>query len=118
MNTKHLPIYKSGYELVMLITEQVRHFSRDFRPTLGRRMQDEAMNMVMRVYRANVARDKVPHITLILESAAMLEMQLQLAFDLRLISPKGYARAIEITEGVQRQAGGWRKSSEHSRIKS
>ena len=109
MNTKHLPIYKSGYELVVLITDKVRHFSRDFRPTLGRRMQEEAMNVVMRVYRANVAEDKVAHITLILESAAMLEMQLQLAFDLRLISPSAYARAIEITGGIQKQAGGWRK---------
>lgn len=113
---KHLPIYRSGYELMKLITERVKNFSRDMRPTLGRKLQDESVELVLAVYKANAARDKRPHIQKILEQIMTLEMLVQLSFDLRLMPPTDYAKAIEITGDLGKQAGGWKKYADKSTI--
>lgn len=107
--TKQLPIYRVGYQLLSLVTELVRHFNRDFRPSLGHRLHGEAVALVLQVYRANVAEDKSPHITELLETLQVVEMLLQLSCDLRLISVKQYAQTVTLTDDIGRQAGGWRK---------
>ena len=106
---QHLPIYRVGYELLQLVTELVRHFARDFRPTLGRRLHAECVNLVLLVYRANAARDKRAHLSALLESLHVVEMLLQLSSDLHLISRAQYARTIPLTDEIGRQAGGWAK---------
>lgn len=115
-NTKHLPIYKMSYELVKIITDSARHFSRDFRPTLGATMSKEALDLVLCVYRANAATDKVEHIELMLEKMQVLEMLIQMSFDLRLLSPTVYAACIDMTESIGKQAGGWKKFAERGSI--
>ena len=115
-NTKHLPIYKAGYDLVKTITDAVRHFSRDFRPTLGATMSKEAVDLVLYIYRANAAQDKLEHIEKVLEKMQVTEMLVQMAFDLRLISPTVYSRCIDITESIGKQAGGWKNYASRGNI--
>jgi hypothetical protein len=107
--TKHLPIYKTGYDLLQLVTQLIKNFSRDYRPTLGQRLHAECVNLVVLVYRANAAADKGPHIAAMLDSLQVVEMLLQLASDLHLISRNQYARTVPLTDGIGRQAGGWAK---------
>lgn len=104
--TKHLPIYKVGYDLLQMVTQLIKHFSRDYRPTLGNRLHAECVNLVVLVYRANAARDKAPHLDALLESLQVVEMLLQLASDLHLISRGQYARTMPLTDGIGKQAGG------------
>ena len=66
--------------------------------------------------KANAAENKSPYIATILENTMVVEMLVQLSFDLRLIPPKDYAKAIEITGSLAKQAKGWKKYSERSRI--
>lgn len=107
--TKHLPIYKVGYDLLHMVTPLIKNFSRDYRPTLGQRLHAECVNLVALVYRANAARDKQPHIAALLESLEVVEMLLQLSSDLRLISRAQFARTVPLTDSIGRQAGGWAK---------
>ena len=108
-NTKHLPIYKASYDLLQLVTQLAKNFSRDYRPTLGNRLHAECVNLVVLVYRANAAAEKAPHIVAMLETLEVVEMMLQLASDLHLISRSQYARTVPLTDGIGRQAGGWAK---------
>lgn len=107
--SKHLPIYRVGYQLLSLVTDLVRNFSRDFRPTLGHRLQGESVALVLQVYRANAAEEKGSHIAHLLETLQVVEMLLQLCSDMRLISIKQYASTIVLTDDIGRQAGGWKK---------
>ncbi|UGA37891.1 four helix bundle protein [Chromobacterium haemolyticum] len=45
-----------------------------------------------------------------LERLQVVELTLRLSHDLRLIAPRQYAGAIELTDKIGRQATGWRKS--------
>ena len=104
---KKLPIYRAGYSLVMLAMKETRHFSRDMRPTLGRRIQDDAVHLVLDIYKANVSKGKVGELEGLLVRLQALELSFQLAFDLRLINTKALAAAMDIISDLGRQAGGW-----------
>lgn len=114
--TKHLPIYKASYDLVKLITEATGNFKRDFRPTLGKRLQDETFELILHVCKANAASEKLAHIENVLEQISVLEMLTQLAFDLGLFSTKGFSDAVDLMESIGRQAGGWKKHARTGRL--
>jgi len=116
VRTKDLPIYKAGYDLVKLITDRVRHFPRDYRPTLGKIMQEEAISLVLSVYQANAATDKIPHLEGVLERLSTLEMLTQLAMDFGQLPPNAFAEAVDILGSIGRQAGGWKNYAKRTSI--
>lgn len=108
-----LPISKVTYDLSFLAAELVRNMPRDFKGLYGQRLMAECLELAMCIYRANVAKGaaKVPHLNELIERLQVTELLLRLLQDLRLIAVKHYARAIELTQAIGRQASGWRKSS-------
>lgn len=69
------------------------------------------IRLIMKIYRAYAADDKEAHIDDLLESLRVLELQLQLAHDLKLINTPALATAADLADDIGRQAGGWRKSA-------
>ena len=107
--SRDLPIYHAGYALLKLVTEAVGNFPRDHRATLGNRIQSEVIGLVIQVYRANAAVDKRAHIAQLLENLEVVELMIQLLFDMRLISSEVFAKFCEILPNIGKQAGGWKK---------
>jgi len=112
---RNLPIYKQTYELLKLVAEITRAIPKDYRLTLGVQVKDECAAMVVDVYRASAAKDKVPHITRFLERLEVVQLLLQLMSDLRLISLAQFAKTLPLTGAIGKQAGGWRKSAGNQR---
>jgi hypothetical protein len=115
---KELPIYKVAYDLFKEVTESTRNMPRDFKLSLGGRIRDEALEIVTLIFRANAAIDKVPYLSDLLERVDVINLLLRLAHDMRFIATKHYAKAIELTSSVGRQAGGWLKHSASSPVAS
>jgi hypothetical protein len=109
-----LPIYKLTYELMLLAMELIKNMRRDYKTTVGQKINAECLDLSLLVYKANCARDKVPHLDMLLERLQVTELLFRLAVDLGLISKTQYAQAIGITAKIGRQAGGWRKHSASS----
>lgn len=114
---KKLPIYRAGYSLVMLAMKETKHFSRDMRPTLGRRIQDDAVHLVLDIYKANVSHGKINELESLLVRLQALELSFQLAYDLRLINTRALAEAMDIIGDLGRQAGGWLRHAKRNTIK-
>ena len=115
MRPQDLPIYRVTYELATHVTRITQHIPKHLRSTLATRIQGEAFDLVIYVYRAQAAwerKDRRQHIERIIEGIQVLELTLRLCMDMQLISPKQHARAAELTQEVGRQAGGWKKSSQ------
>jgi hypothetical protein len=108
-----LPIYKVAYDLLSVATDLTANFPRPFR-RLGDRVRDLCIETVMLIGRANAARQKAQHLTELLDRNGELELFLRLAVDKRFISRGQYAKAIELTQSVGRQANKWRGSYEPS----
>jgi hypothetical protein len=108
---KDLPIYKVAYDLLDVITTLAANMPRDFKQSIGGKLRDECVEIVVLIFRANCAQEKAPHLETLIERLQVAELLLRLSRDKRLISTGQYAKAVELTTSVGKQAGGWRRSA-------
>jgi hypothetical protein len=108
---EHLPIYKQTYDLLLRIMTATKDFPREYKYTLGQKLKDEVIELVVLIYRANSVREKEAHITAILERVQVVQLMIRLAHDMKILPRRHYAALAEMTDGLARQAGGWLKSS-------
>lgn len=106
-----LPIYKVSYDLLSEVVALVKNMPREFKQSIGGTIRDECITITTLVFRANVSRDKAPHLLELVERLQVAELLLRLARDLRFISIPQYARAIALTASIGKQANGWRKAA-------
>jgi hypothetical protein len=107
----NLPIYKVAYDLLDVVTELVKNMPREFKRSIGGKVSDECVEIVVLIFRANCAQEKAPHLTDLIERLQVCELLLRLSRDKRLISTGQYAKAIELTNSVGKQANGWRRNA-------
>lgn len=106
-----LPIYKVAYDLLDVVTDLVKNMQRDFKRSIGEKITGECIEITVLVFRANVTQDKAPHLLELLERLQVIELMIRLAMDKRLISKPAYAKAVELTTSIGKQANGWRRST-------
>lgn len=106
-----LPIYKETYDLLSMAVDVTRNIPRDFKRLIGEKVREECVEMMVLIFRANVASDKVPHIQQLQERLQVVELMLRMSRDKRFISTKQYASAVALTQNIGRQATGWKRSS-------
>ena len=104
-------IHKTAYDLLGVVVEAARNMPRDVKQQLGQELRGECVQITVLIFRANVARNKAPHLLEVLERLQVAELLLRLAHDLRFIGQKQYAAAIALTGQIGKQANGWRKHS-------
>ena len=109
-----LPIYKVAYDLLSLIVQVARNMPRDVKVPIGGRLLDECSAITVLILRANVARDKAPHLLELVERQQAIELLIRLSHDLRFLGQKQYAAAIALTASIGRQANAWRAKSRPS----
>jgi hypothetical protein len=96
----------------MVVTKD---FPREYKFTLGQKIKDEVIEMVVLIYRANSTENKAPVIELFLERLQVVELLIRLCHDLRVLPTKSYAAVVEKTESLGKQAQGWKKASAESK---
>jgi hypothetical protein len=100
-------IYKATYSLLQYVMLLVKNMPRDFKQALGAELRDECIKITVLILRANTAQDKTPHLSEIRERHQVVELLIRLSRDLKLISQRQYAEAIEMTGSIGKQANGW-----------
>ena len=106
-----LEIHKVAEELLGLSLDLVRNIPRDLKQVVGAKIRDECLQVLMLIGRANMTRDKLPHINQLLESIWMLNYLLRALTNRGLISKGQHAKAMKMTASVGRQANAWKKSA-------
>lgn len=106
-----LPIYKAAYDLLSLSVDVTRNIPRDFKRLIGEKVREECVEILVLIFKANVAKQKVPHIEQLQERLQVVELLLRMSMDKRFISTGQYARAVEITNEIGKQSTGWKRSS-------
>lgn len=106
-----LPIYRETYNLLSLAVDVTRNIPRDFKRLIGEKVREECVEIMVLIFRANVATDKAPHIHQLRERLQVVELMLRMSRDKRFISTKQYAAAAELTQSIGKQATGWLKSA-------
>jgi hypothetical protein len=108
---QHLPIYKKTYDILLRTMQATKDFPREYKYTLGQKIKDELVELVVMIYRANSAVDKKQHISEIMERIQAIQLMMRLAHDMRILSRGNYAALAEMTDSLAKQAQGWFTSS-------
>ena len=106
-----LEIHKVAEELLGLSLDLVRNIPRDLKQVVGAKIRDECLQVLVLIGRANMTRDKLPQINLLLESIWMLNYLLRALTNRGLISKGQHAKTMMLTASVGRQANAWKKSA-------
>jgi hypothetical protein len=108
---QHLPIYKQTYDILLRTMIATKDFPREYKYSLGQKIKDELIELVVLIYRANSAINKKQHIESILERVQAIQLLMRLSHDMKILSRKHYAVLSEMTESLAKQAQGWLNSS-------
>jgi len=106
-----LPIYKVAYDLLSMAADITRNIPRDLKAGLGRKVNDECVELLVLIARANSARDKSPHLDEIIERVQVVEFLLRVFKDKQFINVPKHAAAIQLTDSIGKQANGWKKNA-------
>lgn len=110
-----LPIYKSCYDFLLRIMQVVSTFPKEYKYTLGERIQDAAIEMVIHVYKANSSKYKSQPLKIMLNYIEMVYLFLRMAHDMKILSTERFAKIVTMVDDISRQAKGWLNASEKLR---
>lgn len=78
-----LPVYKKSYDLLL----ELRHFSIDlpraYKHTFGERLQKESFELLVNIYKANAAIDKVAFISQSREHLEVIRLAIRVLYDMK-----------------------------------
>ena len=104
-----LSIHKSAEELLGLTLLLIRNIPRDLKQLVGAKIRDEALQVLVLIGRANMSRDKRPHLNQLIESIWMINYLMRSLTDMGHITPAQHAEAMRATASISRQANAWKR---------
>jgi len=105
-----LPVYKASYDLMLKVFEFCRHFRKEYKYTLGEKLKNETLEMIMNIYRANTKREKSDLLQKARENIEVIRLLFRLTKDLKLIPLNKFIDINDKIENISKQLTGWQKS--------
>ena len=110
MNTqKELSIVQNTYDLIVWFVPIVKRFPRDYKFTLGDRIQNQMYDILEEMVLARYEKDKLGRLKRINGMLDVLRYQTRLLLDFALIDGKRFYHASELINGIGVELGGWIK---------
>lgn len=92
------------------MTRKTKEFRKDFKYSLGDKIRNECVDLVVLIYKANSTSDKAALIEKIIEKVNVVELLVRLSKDMHLMSIESYSEIVALTDSLLRQAAGWLRS--------
>jgi hypothetical protein len=105
-----LPVYRATYSMMVSIFGFVKHFTKEYKYSVGESLKKETMELMTLIYRANAGREKAEVLQEARERIEVIRLYLRLMMDLHQVSLKQFVRVNQEVEQVSRQLTGWHKS--------
>ncbi len=105
----HLTIFQKSYDLLIRIYREVHNFPREYKFSLGGKLQETCMEVLDNIIMANSMKDKAPAINMVKSNLDRLMIYVRVCNSLHVISDRKYAVLAEKIDEVGRMAGGWLK---------
>lgn len=97
------------YDLTRWYLNHTNRFPKNYRVTLGDRIDRQLLDMLALVQRASVRHEKAAMLELLNEELNVLRALTRLCVDLECLKGRQYEFASEQIEEIGRQVGGWLK---------
>jgi hypothetical protein len=106
---ENLPVYKSAYDLFQDITLLRSQMKREYKFTLGERLLNETIELIIDIYKANRSKIKNEFIAEAQQHTELIRLLLRLLKDIKEISLKRFIALNQKIETVSKQLTGWMK---------
>lgn len=110
-----LPIYKATYDVLLRTMHAISHFPREYKYSLGEKIQNEMIELVISIYKANSNHNKREFLSRMQEQIQLIYLFLRISHDMKLMPTEKYAGIVEMIDEVASQAKGWLIANEKSR---
>lgn len=110
-----LPIYKATYDVLLRTMHAISHFPREYKYSLGEKIQHEMIELVISIYKANSNHNKREFLSRMQEQIQLIYLLLRISHDMKLMPTEKYAGIVEMIDEVASQAKGWLIANEKSR---
>ena len=107
----NLPVYKVSYDFLVDIFNYTKHFSQEYKYTVGESLKKETREMITNIYRANSSQTKRDLLQTARENLEVVRLYLRLIKDLKQINLEKFIVLNEKIESVSKQLAAWQKSS-------
>jgi len=105
-----LPVYKICYEMFIDIYKFVKTFTKEYKYTIGEKLKNETLDLIMNIYRANIRTDKLVLIQNARENVEVIRLLIRLLKDLQQIGLERFVQVNLKIENISKQLAGWQKS--------
>ena len=109
-----LPVYKACYDLLLEIFQFTKNFTREYKYTIGESLKKETTELLTKIFRANVRKDKVQILQEAREHIEVVRLYVRIMKDLHQISNKKFVNINSRIENVSKQLTGWQRKSVES----
>lgn len=106
-----LPVFKKGYDLLIEIYKMTGNLSREYKYSVGEKLKNDTLELLLEIYRANMSREKEIYIDRCRENTEIVRLLIRLLHDLRQINPKKMIALNILIENISKQLSGWKKST-------
>jgi len=106
---EELPVYKVAYDLLNQILMLCVNMQRTHRYTLGERIINGMIDLLLNIYRANCINDKFGPIRAARENVMTVRLLFRTAFDLKQFGNKQFIALSEQIESISKQLTAWEK---------
>lgn len=110
-----LPIYKATYDVLLRTMHAISHFPREYKYSLGEKIQNEMIELVISIYKVNSNHNKREFLSRMQEQIQLIYLLLRISHDMKLMPTEKYAGIVEMIDEVASQAKGWLIANEKSR---
>ena len=93
----------------------ISSFPKEYKYTLGERIQNASIEMIISIYRANTVRYKSQHLKALQNQVQILYLLLRICHDIKIIPTERYASIVLMVDDIARQTQGWLNATEKSR---
>lgn len=107
----NLPVYKQGYDLLLEIYKRTKNFPREYKYTIGERLKNEGLDMLINIYKANKSKqtNRLNYIENARENVETLRLIFRVASDLKVIGTKSFSFLTIKIEELSKQLTSWQK---------
>lgn len=112
------PLYSECYHLTVTLLKKTASMPKHYRPTLGRRLEDTTLDLLLELKRTLLSKDK-HNLPRVLAKIDDLKLLSQLTYDLRCMSPAEYGELTDTLVRLGKMTGGlsrYERAKQHTEV--
>jgi len=104
-----LPVYKKTYDLILELFNLSSNLPKAYKYTLGERIQLDAIEVIINIYKANASIEKLEYISKSREHIEIIRLMIRILYDTKQINLKRMIVINKKIEEISKQLVGWQK---------